>query len=316
MSATEQIGRTVNAASRKAILAAATNPQVRSLVSRYGMRLGGSRFVAGEELEQCLDVLAGLNARGLRANTTLLGEDVQSQDETRAVTDAFRTILDRIAERELRVNVALKLTHLGLLIDEELAYENVAAVVDHAASLGNFVRIDMEQSGLVDPTLRVYRRLRESGRDAVGCVLQSYLYRSPADLESLLPLAPNLRLVKGAYLEPADVAYPRKQDVDAAYTRLLERALLGGAYLAIATHDERIIARAIDFTERFDIGRDRFEFQLLYGVRPQLQLDLAAQGFNVLVATPYGPEWYPYLMRRLAERPANVLFIARNLVRG
>ena len=316
MSATEQIGRTVNAASRKAILAAATNPQVRSLVSRYGMRLGGSRFVAGEELEQCLDVLAGLNARGLRANTTLLGEDVQSQDETRAVTDAFRTILDRIAERELRVNVALKLTHLGLLIDEELAYENVAAVVDHAASLGNFVRIDMEQSGLVDATLHVYRRLRESGRDAVGCVLQSYLYRSPADLESLLPLAPNLRLVKGAYLEPADVANPRKQDVDAAYTRLLERALLGGAYLAIATHDERIIARAIDFTERFDIGRDRFEFQLLYGVRPQLQLDLAAQGFNVLVATPYGPEWYPYLMRRLAERPANVLFIARNLVRG
>jgi proline dehydrogenase len=316
MSTTDQIGRTVNAASRKAILAAATNPQVRSLVSRYGMRLGGSRFVAGEDLEACLDVLAGLNARGLRANTTLLGEDVRSDEETRAVTEAFRTILDRIAERELRVNVALKLTHLGLLIDEELAYENVAAVVDHAAVLGNFVRIDMEQSSLVDATLRIYRRLRESGRGSVGCVLQSYLYRSPADLESLLPLAPNLRLVKGAYLEPEEVAHPRKQDVDDAYTRLLERALLGGAYLAIATHDERIIARAIDFTERFDIGRDRFEFQMLYGVRPQLQLDLAARGFNVLVATPYGPEWYPYLMRRLAERPANVLFIARNLVRG
>jgi len=306
----------VNAASRKAILAAATSPQVRSFVSRYGMRLGGARFVAGEDLDACLDVLAGLNARGLRANTTLLGEDVRSIEETRAVTDAFRLILDRIAERELRVNVALKLTHLGLLIDEELAFENVAAVVDHAASLGNFIRIDMEQSSLVDATLRIYRRLRESGRDSVGCVLQSYLYRSPADLESLLPLAPNLRLVKGAYLEPADVAHARKQDVDDAYTRLLERALLGGAYLAIATHDERIIARAIDFTERFDVGRDRFEFQMLYGVRPQLQLDLVGRGFNVLVATPYGPEWYPYLMRRLAERPANVLFIARNLVRG
>ena len=316
MSATDQIGRTVNAASRKAILAAATNTQVRSFVSRYGMRLGGSRFVAGEELDECLDVLAGLNARGLRANTTLLGEDVRSEEETRAVTDAFRTILDRIAERQLRVNVALKLTHLGLLIDEELAYENAAAVVDHAASLGNFARIDMEQSSLVDATLRIYRRLREGGRDSVGCVLQSYLYRSPADLESLLPLAPNLRLVKGAYLEPADVAHPRKQDVDDAYTRLLERALLGGAYLAIATHDERIIARAIDFTERFDIGRDRFEFQMLYGVRPQLQLDLAGRGYNVLVATPYGPEWYPYLMRRLAERPANVLFIARNMIRS
>jgi len=316
MSAADQIGRTVNAASRKAILAAATNPQVRSLVSRYGMRLGGSRFVAGEDLDACLDVLAGLNARGLRANTTLLGEDVRSPDETRAVAAEFRTILDRIAERELRVNVALKLTHLGLLIDEELAFENVAAVVDHAESLGNFVRIDMEQSSLVDATLRIYGRLRESGREAVGCVLQSYLHRTPADLDALLPSAPNLRLVKGAYLEPAEIAYPRKQDVDAAYVRLLERALLGGAYLAVATHDERLIAHTIRFTEQHGIGRDRYEFQMLYGVRPQLQLDLVGRGYNVLVATPYGPEWYPYLMRRLAERPANVLFLARNLVRG
>jgi len=313
MSATESIARTMNAASRKAILAAATNGRVRSVVSRYGMRLGGSRFVAGEGLDECLDVLAGLNARRLKANTTLLGEDVRSPDETRAVTDAFRTILDRIAERQLRVNVALKLTHLGLLIDEELAYENVASVVDHAASLDNFVRIDMEQSSLVDATLRIYRRLRESGRESVGCVLQSYLYRSPGDLEALLSLAPNLRLVKGAYLEPEEVAYPRKQDVDAAYVRMMERALSGGAYLAIATHDERIIARAIEFTEQFDIARDRFEFQMLYGVRPQLQLSLVERGYSVLVATPYGPEWYPYLMRRLAERPANVLFVLRNL---
>ncbi len=207
----------------------------------------------------------------------------------------------------------MKLTHLGLLIDEELAFENVASIVDHAESLGNFVRIDMEQSNLVDATLRIYGRLRESGRDAVGCVLQSYLYRSPADLDALLPSAPNLRLVKGAYLEPAEIAYPQKQDVDAAYVRLLERALLGGAYLAVATHDERLIAHTIRFAEQHGIGRDRYEFQMLYGVRPQLQLDLAGRGYNVLVATPYGPEWYPYLMRRLAERPANVLFIVRNL---
>jgi proline dehydrogenase len=277
------------------------------------MRLGGSRFVAGETLDECLDVLARLNARGLRANTTLLGEDVRSPDETRVVVGEFRTILDRIAERGLKVNVAVKLTHLGLLIDEELAFENVAAVVDHAASLGNFVRIDMEQSSLVDATLRVYARLRESGRKAVGCVLQSYLHRTPADLESLLPSTPNLRLVKGAYLEPPEIAYPRKQDVDAAYVRLLERALLGGAYLAVATHDERLIAHTIRFTEQHGIGRDRYEFQMLYGVRPQLQLDLAGRGYNVLVATPYGPEWYPYLMRRLAERPANLLFVVRNL---
>jgi len=308
-----RVSRTVNAALRKAILAAATNGRVRTLVSRYGMRLGGSRFVAGETLDECLDVLARLNARRLRANTTLLGEDVRSPEETRVVVGEFRIILDRIAERGLKVNVAVKLTHLGLLIDEELAFENVAAVVDHAASLGNFVRIDMEQSSLVDATLRIYARLRESGREAVGCVLQSYLHRTPADLDALLPSTPSLRLVKGAYLEPPEIAYPRKQDVDAAYVRLLERALLGGAYLAVATHDERLIARTIRFTEQHGIGRDRFEFQMLYGVRPQLQLDLAGRGFNVLVATPYGPEWYPYLMRRLAERPANLLFVLRNL---
>jgi proline dehydrogenase len=146
-------------------------------------------------------------------------------------------------------------------------------------------------------------------------VLQSYLYRTPGDLEALLPVAPNLRLVKGAYLEPAEIAFPRKQDVDDAYVRLLERALLGGAYLAVATHDERLIEHTIRFTEQYGIGRDRYEFQMLYGVRPQLQLDLAGRGYNVLVAAPYGPEWYPYLMRRLAERPANVLFIVRNLMR-
>jgi len=282
-------------------------------MNRYGMRLGAARFVAGETLDQCLDVLAGLNADGLHANTTLLGEDVESRAETEQVLAEFTTVLDRMAERQLKANLAVKLTHLGLLIDEELAYRNIAALVDHAAGRGNFVRIDMEHSGVVDATLRIYRRLREEGRDNVGCVLQAYLYRTPEDLDALLPLAPNLRLVKGAYLEPAEIAFPKKEDVDAAYVRLLEAALTGGAYLAVATHDERLIDHTIRFTERNGIGRDRFEFQMLYGVRPQLQRDLAARGFKVLVATPYGPEWYPYLMRRLAERPANLLFLLRNL---
>jgi proline dehydrogenase len=148
----------------------------------------------------------------------------------------------------------------------------------------------------------------------VGCVLQSYLYRAAQDLDDLLPLRPNLRLVKGAYLESPEIAYPRKPDVDAAYVRLMERALEGGAYLAVATHDERLIDHAIAFADRNGIGRDRFEFQMLYGVRPQLQLDLVGRGYRVLVATPYGPHWYPYLMRRLAERPANLLFFLRTLV--
>jgi proline dehydrogenase len=304
----------VSELARKAILAAATDRRVGAFMRRYGMRLGASRFVAGETLDECLAVLAGLNAKGLHANTTLLGEDVGSRAETEAVVAEYRTVLDRIAERALRVNLALKLTHLGLLIDEELAFENLLELVRHAAARGNFVRIDMEHSDVVDATLRIYRRLREGGHDNVGCVLQAYLYRSPDDLESLLPLAPNIRLVKGAYLEPPELAYPRKRDVDDAYRRLLERALAGGAYIGVATHDEALIEHTIRLTERHGYGRDRFEFQLLYGVRPRLQLDLVARGYKVLVATPYGPEWYPYLMRRLAERPANVLFLVRNLL--
>lgn len=299
---------------RTSILAVATNRHVHRFMDRYGMRLGAARFVAGETLAECLDVLAGLNAKGLHANTTLLGEDVTSREETEAVVAAYRAVLNRIGERELRANVALKLTHLGLLIDEMLALENVTKLVEHAASVGNFIRLDMEHSAVVDATLRTYRRLRENGHGNVGCVLQSYLYRSPEDLEALLPLEPNLRLVKGAYLESSTIAYPQKRDVDEAYRRLLERALAGGAYVCVATHDEQLIEHTIELAAKWDYGADRFEFQMLYGVRPQLQLNLVARGFKVLVATPYGPQWYPYLMRRLAERPANLLFLARNVL--
>jgi proline dehydrogenase len=305
----------LNAFMRTAILAAARNSLVRRGVGRYGMRLGAARFVGGETFDECVAVLRGLNERGLAANTTILGEDVATEGEARAMVDEYLSILDRIRDGGLRVNVALKLTHLGLDLEEELAYGNVRRIVEHAAERGNFIRIDMEYSSLVDATLRTYRRLRESGCDNVGTVLQSYLYRSEQDLDDLLPLRPNLRLVKGAYLEPAEVAYPRKDDVDAAYVRLLERSLAGGGHTAIATHDERLIEHAIRFAEREGIERDRFEFQMLYGVRPQLQLDLVGRGYKVLVATPFGHEWFPYLMRRLAERPANLLFFARNLLR-
>jgi proline dehydrogenase len=301
-----------NAALRKVILTAADNPQVRRLVSKHGMRLGGSRFVAGETMEDSVRALRGLNEKGLWANTTLLGESIRDEGEARAVAEEYVVLVDRLASEGLRANVALKLTHLGLDIDEELAYENVRRV----AGRGPFIRIDMEQSAYVDATLRIYRRLREDGLDNVGTVLQAYLYRTEDDLASLLPLQPNLRLVKGAYLESAAIAYPRKADVDAAYVRLLETMLLGGGYTAVATHDEQIIEHAIRFADERRVPHDSFEFQMLYGVRPQLQLALAARGFKVLVATPYGPEWYPYLMRRLGERPANALFLLRNLVRG
>lgn len=279
------------------------------------MRLGASRFVAGETLDECVEVLRGLNERGFHANTTLLGEDVYEEVEAAAVVEEYLRILERIHSEGLRVNVALKLTHLGLDVAERLAGENLRRVVERAAEVDNFVRIDMESSAAVDPTLRIYRSLREGGLDNVGTVLQSYLYRTPEDLEALLPLRPNLRLVKGAYLEQPEVAYPRKEDVDAAYVRLVERSLRGGGYTAVATHDERMLEHTIAFAERDGIGRDRFELQMLYGVRPQLQADLVARGFKVLVATPFGPEWFPFFTRRLAERPANLGFVLRNLVR-
>jgi proline dehydrogenase len=276
------------------------------------MRLGAGRFVAGETLEECIAVLRRLNDQGLHANTTLLGEGVLEPTQTEGVVAAYREVVERIASEGLRANVALKLTHLGLEIDEELAYANIRRLLE----LGSFIRIDMEQSQHVDATLRVYRRLRDEGFDNVGTVLQAYLYRTPDDLESLLTLAPNLRLVKGAYLEPELVAYPRKADVDAAYGRLLERMLQAGGHTAVATHDEQLIQHTIHFAESNGIAKERFEFQMLYGVRPHLQLDLVRRGFKVLVATPYGPEWYPYLMRRLGERPANLLFFLKNTLRG
>ncbi len=280
------------------------------------MRLGASRFVAGETLDQCAAVLRALNDSGLAANTTLLGEGVLEPGQTSEVVQAYIRVLDRIAADRLRANVALKLTHLGLEIDEELACANVRTLVEHAQKRGGFIRIDMEQSQFVEATLRIYRRLRESGLTEVGTVLQASLYRTPDDLDALLPLAPNLRLVKGAYLEPPAIAHPRKSDVDAAYEVLLERMLSGDGYTALATHDERLIEQAIRFADVNDVPRDRFEFQMLYGVRPHLQLSLARRGYKVLVATPYGPEWYPYLMRRLGERPANLLFFLRNTLRG
>jgi proline dehydrogenase len=280
------------------------------------MQLGGDRFVAGTTLDEAVSSLRRLNEQGLLTNTTLLGEHVTQETSTFAVVESYLEILDRISAESLRTNVALKLTHLGLEFGEELAYTNLEQIVRRAAELGNFIRIDMEESQWVDPTLRIYRRLRGAGLDNVGTVLQAYLYRTESDLESLLDLRPNLRLVKGAYLESETVAYPAKKDVDDAYSRLLARMLPGCSYVGVATHDERLIQEAIDIALRDGLGIDRFQFQMLYGVRPGFQLDLVRRGYSVLVATPYGPEWYPYLMRRLAERPANIVFVARNLVRS
>jgi proline dehydrogenase len=301
---------------RSLILAAADSPRMQRFVQRYGLRLGAARFVAGETLDDAVPVLRRLNESGLLTNTSLLGEGVRDEAETRAVVDAYRGVLDRIHAEGLRTNVAVKLTHLGLSIDEGLAQRNVGELVEHAARVANFIRIDMEESQHVDATLRIYRSLRQGGHENVGTALQSYLFRSEDDLAALLPLAPNLRIVKGAYLEPVDVAYPQKRDVDSAYVSLMEASLEGDGFTAVATHDEKLIEHAIAFAQERGIPNDRFQFQMLYGVRPRLQLDLVRRGFAVLVATPYGPQWYRYLTRRLAERPANLVFFVRNLFRA
>jgi proline dehydrogenase len=309
------LGTTLSALPRAAILRAADSPWLRRIVRRYGMRLGAARFVAGETLDECVVVLRRLNEAGLHANTTLLGEAIPDTEGAAAAVAEYELILDRLVAEGLRANVALKLTHLGLLFDEATAYANLERLVARAGRLGTFIRIDMEQSAYVEPTLRTYERLRAAGHDAVGIVLQAYLYRSPDDLERVLPHAPNVRIVKGAYLEPAAIAHPDKRKVDAAYVGLVERGLRGGAHVAVATHDERIIRHVQRFAAREGFARDRFEFQMLYGVRPALQRALVAQSHKVLVATPFGPDWYPYLMRRLAERPANLLFFLRSLFR-
>jgi proline dehydrogenase len=293
---------------RSLILAAADSPRIQRFVSKYGMQLGGARFVAGETLDEAVVTLRRLNEQGLRTNTTLLGEHVEGRADAQRVVETYEEVLRRIKAERLQTNVALKLTHLGVLIDEDLGYANVERLVAHAASLDNFIRIDMEDSPFVDTTLRIYRRLREAGHANVGTVLQAYLYRSEQDLASLVPLKPNLRIVKGAYKESAAVAYPKKADVDAAFRRLVERAIADGGFTAVATHDEKLIDHALGL----DPGPERMELQMLYGVRTQLQLDLVARGQRVLCAAPFGPDWFPYLMRRLAERPANLLFFIRN----
>jgi len=305
---------------RRVILSASHSPSLARLARRHGMRAGASRFVAGETLDDCIAVLRALADRGFVTNTTLLGESVSDAAVAERIVQTYLTILDRIAEEQLPTNPSVKLTHLGLDVPgpgggEALAYANIARLTAHARGRGTFVRIDMEDSPRVDPTLRIYRRLRADGLDNVGIVVQAYLYRTAQDVRDLLPLRPNVRVVKGAYLEPPAVAFPRKADVDRNFLAVAELLLTAEGYTAIATHDDALIAALIAFTERQGIPRSRFEFQMLYGVRPGLQADLLARGFRVLVAAPYGPDWYPYLMRRLAERPANLAFVLRNLIR-
>jgi proline dehydrogenase len=298
------------------LLGAANNRGLGRFVTKHGRKLGAYRFVAGETLDEFLEVVRVVNGRGLRIAAGMLGEDVRDRDDAVAVARQYENVLERVAEAGAVANVALKLTHLGLSVDRDFAQANVESVARRAAQTSNFVRMDMEQSAYTDATLSVYRSLRSNGVDNVGTVLQAYLHRSEADLRSLLPFSPNLRLVKGAYLEPPSIAFPSKRDVDKNFVRLIELSLTEGRFTAIATHDDNVIEHCIDFVRRQSIREASFEFQMLYGVRPKLQTDVLRRGYPVRVAVPFGTQWYPYFMRRLAERPANVAFLLSSMWRG
>ena len=275
-----------------------------------------ARFVAGETVEAAVAALQGLNASGMAASLDLLGESVTSLSEARAARDTYLETLDRIRTVGADANVSVKLTQMGLEVDERVCVENLRAIMARARSYGTFVRIDMEQSAYTENTLQLFKRtFHPEFGNVVGVVLQSYLRRTERDVEEMIALGGRVRLCKGAYQEPATVAFPDKRDVDMNYVRCMERLMLKGNYPAIATHDPRIIERAKTFARDKGIPPARFEFQLLYGVRRDLQLALRRQGYNVRVYVPFGTQWYPYLMRRLAERPANVAFLLGNVVR-
>jgi proline dehydrogenase len=273
-----------------------------------------ARFVAGQTLDEALDAIASVRDQGMRTTVDVLGESVTSPDDARAAADRYLQTLAALAARGLERNVSLKLTQMGLEVDRDLCRENVSRILRRAGEIGAFVRIDMEDHTKVDATLDLWRELRPI-HDSTGVVIQAALRRSAADVDRLIEEHAPIRLCKGAYKEPAAVAFVDKVEVDQSYAQLMERLLRDGTSVALATHDERLIKRAVAIVRRDGIPRDRFEFQMLYGVRRDLQERLAGAGFTVRVYVPYGSQWYPYFMRRLAERPANVAFILRSLVR-
>ena len=274
-----------------------------------------TRFVAGEDIDETVEAIREINRLGCTASFDHLNESVTSVAETEAEVREYLKILARIDETGIKSNVSIKLTQFGLGIDPELAYRNAREVVSEAARRGNFVRVDMEDSPVTQVTLDIFRRLRsEFDLDTVGIVVQSYLRRTESDVRELLEIPARIRLCKGAYNEPPEVAFPDKADVDKNYVRCMEILLQSGVYHGIATHDEQMIEATRSFAARHNLAKDAFEFQMLYGVRRDLQVKLAREGFPVRVYVPYGRHWYPYFMRRLAERPANVLFVLRSII--
>jgi len=286
--------------------------------SAIGQRMS-SRFVAGTRVEDALRATQAINQMGASVSVDNLGENVTNAEEARQSAALYHRMLDQIAELQLNANVSLKLTHMGLDVDENLAYELVTSLVAKAAAMTprNFVRVDMEGSPYTQRTLDFVHELhrKPENKGCVGAVIQSYMRRAESDIEKLLAEGIRIRLCKGAYKEPAEIAFQPKSEVDANYVKLMKILMKSGVYNGLATHDERIIEEAKAYATREGVPRDAFEFQMLHGIRRDLQQQLVKDGWGMRVYIPFGTEWYPYLMRRLGERPANALFIAKNLFR-
>lgn len=303
---------------RQAFLTMSNSEELENLALHNPMaRRFALRFVAGETLDQAVNAIKALNKNGIMATFDQLGENVHTEQAAVGAANSYIKILERIVSSGINSNVSLKLTQMGLDVDQEMCFKNMCRICERAKELNNiFVRIDMESSAYTDRTLDMFRRLwHDAGYRNVGVVLQSYLYRTEGDVREMNSLGARVRLCKGAYNEPADVAFPRKEDVDSNYAKLTRLLLTEGNYPAIATHDSRLIEYTKRFANKRGIPPSKFEFQMLYGVRRELQVDLVRQGYNMRVYVPYGREWYPYFMRRLAERPANVVFVMSNLFR-
>jgi proline dehydrogenase len=294
----------------------------RWLLALPGARGLSRQFVAGETLAEAIEAVRELGRSGRQATLDHLGENIATPEQARAATEAYREILEEIARQKLDCSISVKLTQLGLDVSEDQCRENLRSLVERAAELGNHVRVDMEGSAYTDRTLAMIADLRAdigktSGktRDAVGAVIQAYLYRSEQDVRRLIEQKTTVRLCKGAYMEPASLAYPHKGDVDANFLRLARMLLESRLEHSIATHDPRMIEGTCRFAEELGVGKDAFEFQMLYGIRRDLQEQIVKQGYRLRVYVPFGAEWYPYFMRRLAERPANVLFVMKGMTR-
>jgi proline dehydrogenase len=290
----------------------AKNKFFNRMAKKYGLRFGAARFVAGATLKSALETIEELNQQGMMVTVDHLGEFVYNEKEANEMADHCIDALEGMARENLDSNLSLKMTSMGLDISKELCIKNMRRILEAAKKHNNFVRIDMEDYAHLDTTLEVYFELRKE-YDNVGLVIQAYLYRSEEDIKRLSELNTNLRLVKGAYKESPKVAFPEKKDVDENFKRIIELQLQHGNYAGVATHDEAMIEHTKHFAEENEIPLDQFEFQMLYGIRTELQKQLVDEGYRVRIYVPYGNDWYGYFMRRLAERPANVAFVLKGI---